>query len=135
MTKTYLTATLQKSYYKKAVVFSDNDFIVLRSYNTDVVAIDKAANKIIRLWNGWSRTTSNHINDFLTQYGFARISKKEWLAMECVNPEPTYNIYISTGFTTHKSNIQLTEAEAAVEVDRLEKQNNNSYFSRHYWYE
>ena len=49
MTNYYLKATFQKDYYKKAQVFIDDDFIVLKSYNTDVVAIDKKENKIILL--------------------------------------------------------------------------------------
>ena len=76
MTNYYLKATFQKDYYKKAQVFIDDDFIVLKSYNTDVVAIDKKENKIIRLWAGWSKTTSLHINDFLKQNGFNIIKKR-----------------------------------------------------------
>ena len=64
MTTIKLTPTKQKSYYNKALIMIDNDFIVLRSYETDVIAIDRHENKIIRLWSGWSKTTSNHINDF-----------------------------------------------------------------------
>ena len=76
MTITTLKATTQKSYYGKATIFTDDDFIVLRSYNTDVIAIDRSDNKIIRLWEGWSSTTQKHINDFLKLYGFKALSKK-----------------------------------------------------------
>ena len=123
MMEYYLKATYQKSYYKKAKVFMDDDFIVLRSYDTDVIAIDREKNKIIRLWNGWSKTTSIHINDFLKQNGFSTLNKKEWLAMECINPEPVYNMYYSTGFYTHKSNILLTEQEAEQEYNRISENN------------
>lgn len=132
MTTKKLTATLQKSYYGKAVITEDDDFIVLRSYNTDVVAIDKSNNKIIRLWNGWSVTTSKHVNDFLKQNGFNMLSKKEWLALPCINNESVYSVYMSNGFSTYKSNILLTEREADKEVERLEKIHNNRVTA---WYE
>lgn len=124
MTTYYLKATLQKDYYKKAQVFINDDFIVLRSYDTDVISIDRSKNKIIRLWSGWSVTTAKHINDFLIQYGFKALSKKEWLNMPCVNNEPVYNIYMSNGFFTRKSNILLTETEAENEINRLYEKNN-----------
>ena len=123
MTTTVLKAISQKSFYGKAKILMDDDFIILRSYNTDVLAIDRAKNTLVRLWSGWSKTTSIHINDFLTQYGFKPINKKEWVTMSCLNNETTYNIYISTGFCTHKSNIQLTEAEAKKEIERIQKNN------------
>ena len=131
MTITKLNATTQKSYYGKAVIIADDDFIVLKSYDTEVIAIDRKNNTIIRLWNGWSKTTQNHINDFLKLYGFNAMSKKEWLNMPCVNDEPTYNMYYSTGFYTHKSNILLTETEAEKEVERI-TENNNRIMA---WYE
>lgn len=131
MTTYYLKATLQKDYYKKAQVFINDDFIVLRSYNTDVIAIDRSKNKIVRLWSGWSVTTAKHINDFLIQYGFKALSKKEWLMLPCVNNDPVYNICISNGFFTHKSNILLTEEEAENEINRIQKNNSRFYA----WYE
>lgn len=131
MTKTTLKATLQKSYYNKAIIFEDDNYIVLRSYNTDVLAIDKSNNKLLRLWNGWSRTTSKHINDFLMLYGFATLNKKEWLSMNCINPQQTYNIYMSNGFFTYKSNCLLTIDEIEQEVARI-KENNNRVCV---WYE
>ena len=128
----YLEATTQKSYYKKAKVRVENNLIILTSYQTDVVAIDRESDKIIRLWNGWSFTTSNHINDFLTQRGFKKLSKKEWLALPCVNNDDVYSIYTSNGFYTHKSTSLLTEIEAIKEVDRL-SMFNGIYTST--WYE
>lgn len=131
MIVTKLNATTQKSYYGKAMILEDDNFIVLRSYDTEVIAIDKEKNTIIRLWNGWSKTTNNHINDFLRLYGFSAMSKKEWLNMPCVNSEPTYHMYYSTGFCTHKSNILLTETEAEKEVNRITANNSRLYV----WYE
>lgn len=131
MTITNLIATTQKSYYEKAKVIVDDYFITLRSYDTNVIAIEKSTNKLVRLWNGWSKTTANHINDFLKLYGFNTMSKKEWLNMPCVNNENVYSIYISTGFYTHKSNILLTETEAEKEIERI-TENNNRIMA---WYE
>lgn len=127
----YLKATLQKSYYRKAQVFEDDSFLVLRSYDTDVLAIDKVKNKLVRLWNGWSATTAKHINDFLLQNGFGKLSKKEWLALPCVNDEPVYNVYLSTGFFTHKSPALLTVAECENTIENLSEKRPNLMV----WYE
>ena len=45
---------------------------------TDVARID-AQGRFIRLWNGYSVTTMNHINSFRIMYGLEPISKQEWL--------------------------------------------------------
>lgn len=131
MTTYYLKATLQKDYYKKAIVKITDDFIILQSYNTDVIAIDRHTKELVRLWNGWSKTTSIHINDFLIQNGYKTINKKEWLKMKCLNNDPVYNVYLSTGFYTHKSNILLTEFEAENEIERIQNNNSRVYA----WYE
>ena len=127
----YLKATLQKDYYKKAKVIIEGDLKILQSYNTRVIAIDTVNGNIIRLWNGWSVTTAKHINDFLMQHGFNAICKKDWLKMPCENSEAVYNMYYSTGFYTHKSNILLTEAEAEAEYQRITENNNRLII----WYE
>jgi hypothetical protein len=88
-----------------------------------VGVFDTIKNEVIRLWSGWSVTTAKHVNDFLKQNGFKMLNKKEWLALECINPESVYNVYISTGFCTHKSNILLTEEEAQTEINRIEDNN------------
>ena len=128
MTTTTLKATLQKSYYGKAKIFYYDDAIVLRSYNTDVIAIDKLNNKIIRLWAGWSRTTAKHINDFLMQNGFNALSKKDWLALPCLYDEPVYNICICNGFVNHTGSAMLTEREAINERDNIYNRVGNRFF-------
>lgn len=133
MTTRILHATLQKSYYGKATIFEDHDFIVLKSYDTNVVAIDKHENKIVRLWCGYSATTQKHINDFLTQNGFNRLSKKEWLKLPCVNSDEVFNVYISTGFATHKCPALLTEHEAQREITRI--RNNDKNGRLYVWYD
>lgn len=62
----------RKSFYGKAKVIydRDNDYIILRSYDTDVCRIENYAHgwKFRRLWNGYSATTMRHVNEFLWQY-------------------------------------------------------------------
>ena len=74
-----LKATSQKSYYGKALVKECEDgTIILQSYQTDVLKIENG--NLIKLWDGYSVTTMNHINDFCRQNGFPTFNKKSWLA-------------------------------------------------------
>lgn len=72
-----------KSFYKKANVYRNNQGqILLMSYTTVVAEINDAittdTNKPTARVNGWySNTTARHINEFLQQYGFDKMSKKE----------------------------------------------------------
>lgn len=75
--------THQKSFYGKAKIYKDSKGrIYLMSYATIVAIIydgvlydDQIARAKV---NGWySRTTANHINDFLSQYGFKTFTKKQ----------------------------------------------------------
>ena len=71
----------QKSFYGKAhTTTDDNGNIYLTSYATTVCKI--VDSYFIRLWCGWSATTSRHINEFRQQNGLSKISKSEWQAME-----------------------------------------------------
>lgn len=64
----------QKSFYKKAKIISYNGAIYLQSYETIVAKINNGEFII----NGWfSRTTAMHINEFLLQNGFEKLSKKQ----------------------------------------------------------
>lgn len=76
-----LPATTQKSYYGKAIVYDCHKGVFLQSYQTIVAYIDKAGN-FHRLWYGYSRTTSNHIDDFRRLYGMKKISKSQWEKMD-----------------------------------------------------
>ena len=61
----------QKSFYGKAVtLLLANDMWVLESYGTLILTQD--GNKFMRLWDGWSATTGNHI------YSFCRMHKKDF---------------------------------------------------------
>lgn len=73
----------RKSFYGKAKVYSDDKgHLLLMSYSTIVAEItDSIASEdgkpSVKV-NGWySQTTARHINDFLYQYGFETMSKKE----------------------------------------------------------
>lgn len=77
-----LPATRQKSFYGKASIIEDvNGEIFLRSYDTLVAYINKAG-EFIRLWDGYSVTTMNHINDFLRFFNIPGGGKKWWEALE-----------------------------------------------------
>lgn len=70
----------QKSFYGKATVSHINGKIILTSYTTEVCSIDENGH-FHRLWNGYSVTTMNHINEFRRQNGLEALSKKEWLTL------------------------------------------------------
>lgn len=82
----------RKSFYGKAHVIYDydNNYVTLRSYNTDVCRIEKGVHgwKFRKLWNGYSATTMRHILDFLYQFGtreyFNKVGGKQWWkSLEC----------------------------------------------------
>ena len=62
------------SFYGKAKILEYNGIRYLQSYNTVVAKIENGEPVI----NGWySQTTGRHINEFLQQNGFDKMSKKE----------------------------------------------------------
>lgn len=64
----------RKDFYKKARVYVLGEFKVLISYDTIVAGIYKNEYYV----TGWySQTTARHINEFLLQNGFKKITKKE----------------------------------------------------------
>lgn len=70
----------RKSFYGKANVYKKGNKLVLISYTTIVAEIDLNADENqpkVKI-NGWySMTTARHINEFLKQYGFNSLSKKD----------------------------------------------------------
>ena len=116
-----LTATAQRSYYGKAKYRTENGFTILKSYDTDVIACNPTTGEIKRLWSGWSKTTQNHINDFLRLFNLPTIDKKAWLSLPCENPVPVYNVVISTGFTSHTASAILTDTECEKTIEGIEK--------------
>lgn len=72
-----------KSFYNKANIYTnDEGEILLMSYSTIVAKIQDGAitedGKPKAIVNDYySKTTARHINEFLRQYGFPAMSKKE----------------------------------------------------------
>lgn len=74
----------RKSFYGKAVAIEQNDgTIELKSYNTIVARIVKG--KFERLWSGYSQTTMNHVNAFISAYGIIGGGKSWWDSLKVVN--------------------------------------------------
>ena len=73
----------QKSFYRKANVYAnDEGKIFLVSYETVVAEItDEIATidgqRRAKVYGWWSNTTARHVNEFLLQHGFDKMSKKE----------------------------------------------------------
>ena len=74
----------RKSFYGKAVVEINGNTVTLYSYNTKICSIVNKC-QFIKYWNGYSATTSRHINEFCLQNGFAPYSKKEWENLPVTN--------------------------------------------------
>lgn len=64
----------RQSFYKKAHVITYKNIQFLLSYNTIVAAIK---GDLAYIWGYYSNTTGRHINEFLYQNGFDKMSKKE----------------------------------------------------------
>lgn len=62
------------SFYKKAEIIEYNGAIYLKSYDT-IVARIKDGKVFVRGW--YSQTTARHINEFLLQNGYSKMTKKE----------------------------------------------------------
>ena len=82
-TITELKPLNQKSFYRKAWNLQYTNKAELKSYETIVCRIDfnDGSPAFIRLWDGYSVTTMNHINAFRVAHGMDRIGKKEWSSM------------------------------------------------------
>ena len=113
MKETTLKATLQKSYYGKAKVIEREGETFLKSYETEVAKIDKGGN-FVKLWNGYSCTTMNHINDFRTLYGFDTLNKKGWDSLPCANDEK-YRLEFDNGFVSWTPSTTFDNEEDAEE--------------------
>lgn len=81
--------TNQKSFYGKARVYAfeycGDNYYTLHSYDTAVVSVYVGPGNITymkRLWGGYSATTMRHVNEFLMQEGFPKLSARAWRAME-----------------------------------------------------
>lgn len=69
-----------KSFYKKANVYrNDKGKLFLMSYTTIVAEISDELTGIREavVYDWYSNTTARHINEFLQQHGFKKLSKKD----------------------------------------------------------
>ena len=100
--ETKLNATFQKSYYGKAhVITNDDGTLLLRSYETIVCEYDPNTNTFRKLWNGYSRTTMKHINDFRKLCGLSMLIKKEWDSIPFSGDEQgKWKVEFSNGFVS-----------------------------------
>lgn len=64
----------------RAVIIETEEAIYLQSYDTLICKIDKKKRTLEKLWHDYSVTTMKHINEFLYENGFQKMSKREWLA-------------------------------------------------------
>lgn len=71
----------QKSFYKKATVYTSGSNSTLQSYDTKVCSIINGV--FVRHWSGYSVTTMNHVNEYRQQNGLDTLSKSEWLSIPC----------------------------------------------------
>ena len=67
-----------KSFYKKASIKRENNYILLYSYNLLVAKYNEITKKII-IYGYHSLTTGRHINNFLLYVGLPKMTKKEIL--------------------------------------------------------
>lgn len=81
--------TSQKSFYGKARVYAVADggdhYRTLHSYGTAVASVYTGHDNITyikKLWGGYSATTMRHVNEFLMQEKFPKLSARAWRAME-----------------------------------------------------
>lgn len=80
----------RKSFYGKAIVTEVDGSKTLTSYTTDVARIDKEGH-FIKLWNGYSVTTMNHVNAFRIMNELNALTKKEWESMETEETEKPHS--------------------------------------------
>lgn len=95
----------RKSFYNKArVIIADDDDIILQSYTTNVANYNTKTKKFTKLWNGYSRTTMEHIEEFCKQHDIDFIpNKKNWLNLPYDNDKTRYYVKGTNGFVYHEA--------------------------------
>lgn len=123
-----LEATTQKSYYGKAKInILDNGTKELISYKTKVAIITKGG-RFIRLWEGYSLTTMNHINDFRRKYGLEPINASIWKKMEVVkNGNEKKWVFVLRDFKRKTTEIFNKEQKQNCMTRTLRKAGDNVY--------
>ena len=111
MEKKELKATTQKSYYGKAIVIEDKfGNKRLKSYKTIVAEITRKG-KFKRLWEGYSQTTMNHINEFRKENGLEKINAKEWKNMQVEKGDEKRKRWVYVLRDTKKKTNEIFEME------------------------
>lgn len=124
-----LNATTQKSYYGKATVIEENGEKMLKSYNTIVCKIDANGN-FVKCWNGYSRTTQNHINDFRRLNGLDPMNKREWMNAKSENDNgERYKVEYGNGFWKSKTEATFDNYEDAEAFAESIEERNYSLWS------
>lgn len=121
----------RKSFYKKAhITFTSDNEIVLISYTTKVAKYNANTKQFTKLWNGYSRTTMEHIAEFCAQFEIPFTpNKKNWLSLPFNNDKTRYYVEGTNGFVTHKCKETLFDNyyDAEIYADNL----NNDFW--HFW--
>lgn len=131
MEKKELKATTQKSYYGKAIVIEDKfGNKRLKSYKTIVAEITKKG-KFKRLWEGYSQTTMNHINEFRKENGLEKINAKEWknLQVEKESKKRKRWVYILRDAKKKTSEIYEMEQKRNVLTRALRKEKYGNFLA------
>lgn len=83
-----------KRFHKNAIVYNAGRIVTLRSYETIVCQYDWCDDIFYKCWDGYSRSTANHIRLFLSTYGDGkehvkgrgRTWKARWESMKTTKP-------------------------------------------------
>lgn len=123
-----LEATTQKSYYGKAKInILENGTKELISYKTKVAIITKGG-RFIRLWEGYSLTTMNHINDFRRKYGLEPINASIWKKMEVVkNGDEKKWVFVLRDYKRNTTEVFNKEQKQNCMTRALRKAGDNVY--------
>lgn len=70
----------------RALIIADDSAVYLQSYDTMILKATETAEGVLicKMWNGYSKTTLKHVNEFMTKYTGAvnTFNKKEWEQFE-----------------------------------------------------
>lgn len=84
-----LKSTSQKSFYRKAYVLQDEKGnFYLQSYDSVVCGVINGIFK--KFWDGYSRTTQKHVNDFRKANGMDTLNKKDWESLSVDTDQMSY---------------------------------------------
>lgn len=72
----------RKSFYGKCTVIETSTRQYLKSYDTIVCYYDEVTKTFVKLWDGYSATTMNHINSFMKFLGFNMGGKHFWESLK-----------------------------------------------------